>query len=106
MTPLTPREVAARWKVSEKTVRITAAACRIGKTVAATLPPPARHHHIMLGLNRASKGLGLVAPDDQGFLTNTGRFVGRIEAWDIAKAADQIIGKTPCPGTLYSEDLW
>lgn len=87
------------------TERIIAAACRIGRTIA-SMPAPARHHDVMYALDACEKGLGLVHPNHQGFLTSTGRFVMRFEAWDIAKAADQIRGKPPVPGTLYSEDLW
>jgi len=48
--------------------------------------------------------------EEQGFLTNTNRFVGRHEAYDIAFKADQIIG--PNKGRpdnhigLTSEDLY
>ena len=42
----------------------------------------------------------------QGFLTSKNRFVGRQEAWNIAKQADQIIKVSGGEGTLYSEDLW
>ena len=33
---------------------------------------------------------GKVMTNNQGFITSTGRFVTREEAWDIAKDADQI----------------
>ncbi len=43
--------------------------------------------------------------DDQGFITSTGRYVGRKEAYEIASAAKQLkydnISKE-----LYSEDLY
>jgi len=44
---------------------------------------------------------------EQGFVTDTGRFVDREEGHLIAKAAGQIIRR--CGGdhhTLYSENLW
>lgn len=44
--------------------------------------------------------------DAQGFITNVGRFVGRVEALAIAKAAGQTILKHGNPDVLYSEDLW
>lgn len=45
---------------------------------------------------------------DQGFLTNKGRFVGRIEAMDIAKDQGQILrlSGSPNPDILFSEDLY
>ena len=52
---------------------------------------------------------------DQGFLTSTGRFVSREEAWGIAVASGQIIRRVGGQpdyaidevGTkLYSENLW
>lgn len=45
---------------------------------------------------------------DQGFLTNKGRFVGRIEAMEIAKEQGQIIRLSGSPNAdiLFSEDLY
>lgn len=47
---------------------------------------------------------------EQGFLTNKGRWVDRQEAWKIAVKARQIIrrvgGDTAEGGTLYSENLY
>ncbi len=44
--------------------------------------------------------------DNQGFITNTNRFVGRQEAWRIAEAAAQVGGHMNAePRDLYSEDL-
>lgn len=45
---------------------------------------------------------------DQGFLTNKGRFVGRIEAMEIAKKQGQIIRLSGSPNAdiLFSEDLY
>ncbi len=42
---------------------------------------------------------------EQGFLTTTGRFVSRREAFPIAHEANQIIHKQPTYHMLYSEDL-
>jgi len=88
--------------------RIVAVACRVtapetgsprGQFQATvTLPAPARHHDILWGFGR-------VLPEDQGFLTSTGRYVDRKEAAQIAWAAEQV--KTLiAPPNLYSEDLW
>lgn len=44
---------------------------------------------------------------DQGFITSKNRYVGREEAWELAKAAGQIIErKHQTEGYLYSEDLY
>lgn len=45
---------------------------------------------------------------DQGFLTNKGRFVNRIEAMEIAKEQGQVIRLSGSPNTdiLFSEDLY
>ena len=47
--------------------------------------------------------------ENQGFMTSTGRFVTRAEAFKIAKANDQIIHKmfdNDSEGSLTSEDLY
>lgn len=45
---------------------------------------------------------------EQGFLTNKGRFVGRKEAMEIAKAQNQVIRLSGSPNSdiLFSEDLY
>jgi hypothetical protein len=50
-------------------------------------------------------GLGPEAQHHQGFYTSAGRFVDRVEAVEIAKAAGQIT-EPKWPPQLYSEDLW
>lgn len=67
------------------------------------MPAPARHGDVLKPLYDLDGEL--VGPEDQGFLTSTGRFVGRIEAADIARLAGQI-AKLSWPPFLYSEDLW
>jgi len=69
------------------------------------LPPPKRHHdilHLMTAI-----GLPKIAHQEQGFLTNTGRYVNRLDALEIAKAAGQNpkMANAPYLG-LFSEDLW
>lgn len=52
---------------------------------------------------------GLEAPikmHEQGFITNTGRYVSREEALEIAKAAGQIIKKHNPQYQLLSEDIY
>jgi hypothetical protein len=86
------------------TERIVAAALKIGSMIISA-PPPARHHtllHAFSAYNRKT----MVKPSDQGFLTSTGRFVGREEAAWIAVAADQIAETKFQSNHLFSEDLW
>jgi hypothetical protein len=66
---------------------------------------PARHNDLI----RIVRGLGYkrpIEPDDQGFITSTGRFVTREEACVIARNAGQIIKKHGPDDELFSEDLW
>ncbi|WP_300534907.1 hypothetical protein [uncultured Mameliella sp.] len=88
--------------------RIVAAAIRDeGTGLTFSLPAPARHHDVL----RAMTALGLDAmkighPDAQGFLTDTGRFLGRIGAACCAIDAGQIDALKFNARELFSEDLW
>lgn len=86
------------------TERIAAAAIQFGATI--SLPPPARHHTIIQTMD-AEMGIPgqLATPQSQGFVTDTGRFVNRVEAYYLAFKACQIISGTKGP-QLFSEDLW
>lgn len=81
--------------------RIVRAAIRVGHAVY-SVPPPGRHGDVF-ALDKATHQC---APEDQGFLTSTGRFVERDEALTIAAAAGQIIVKTGPADILFSEDVW
>lgn len=73
--------------------------------VTVTAPPPARHHSLLHPVANEH----VIGPDDQGFLTSTGRYVGRVEALQIVKAAGQHQIDHPsrnAGGQLFSEDLW
>lgn len=59
-----------------------------------------RHYNILRQSDSVSKH-----PDNQGFLTNRGRFVSREEAFSIAKHANQV-QKTISNLRLFSEDLY
>lgn len=68
---------------------------------------PARHHHVIwymasIGVNGENGDNTL----DQGFVTSSGRFVDRSEAWFIAAQIDQFLHEPHNPGTLHTEDLW
>ena len=73
-----------------------------------------RHHNciatfaLMVGFPYDEKGIKLMNTEEQGFLTNKDRFVGRLEALDIARKANQL---KPDEGInerigLYSENLY
>lgn len=72
-----------------------------------TKPAPTRHHNVLndmsivFGLDAIEHGI----PENQGFLTSEGVYVGREEAAKIAIAAGQIT-KTNWGKHLFSEDLW
>lgn len=85
--------------------RVAAAAINFGAII--SLPPPARHHTIIQTMDTEMGIAGsLATPQTQGFITDKGRFVNRVEAYYIAWKAGQLLnGEKPTP-QLYSEDLW
>lgn len=94
----------AEAKKAEPQERIIAAAINMGAVI--SLPPPARHPTIIQTMDLQMNMDGTLAmPFTQGFLTDRGRFVNRVEAYYLAYRAGQIKGDKPTP-TLYSEDLW
>lgn len=72
-----------------------------------SVPAPGRHHHVLNNFSiAAEKNMATHSgPEDQGFLTSTGRFVDRIEGAEIALKSGQI-KELSWPPYLYSEDLW
>lgn len=70
-----------------------------------TLPRPARHHDITRMMVE-KHALPIEAQRHQGFVTNTGRYVGREQACRIATNAGQIKQKTNPKNKLFSEDVW
>lgn len=86
---------------------IVAAALKFGEIIVSQ-PPPARHHTLLRGMfDIIGKNEAVpIGADDQGFLTNTGRFVDRKEAAELAVFAGQITMTKFQPNTLFSEDLW
>lgn len=83
-------------------MRIVAAAIRANGLVM-SMPRPARHCHIMAAM--PARMARAVRPDDQGFLTDTGEFLGREQALDVARHAKQLKREVNS-FELYSEDLW
>lgn len=63
----------------------------------------------MFGVLKSSLAVTPELPfgEDQGFLTNTGRYVGREGVMVIARRAGQLL-KVPTfqPDALFSEDVW
>lgn len=70
-----------------------------------SVPRPGRHHDVCHKMV-LEYGLPTEAQHNQGFVTNTGRFVDRREACIIATAAGQIKNKTFPLYELFSEDMW
>lgn len=93
---------------NEEVEHIVAAAVQY-RGITLSLEAPARHHTILQTMDI----LVGISQDElhssyQGFLTNKGRYVNRVEAFYIAWKAGQIT-KEEKPGRnpeLYSEDLW
>ena len=65
-------------------------------------PAPARHNHLVHEIAELLDRV--IEPNEQGFLTSTGRYVGRDEAWQIASVAGQIVDTLCQP--LFSESIW
>ena len=87
------------------TQKIVAVAIRYKGMIIST-PAPARHGDVLEAMHRAFGDPGFAEdPINQGFLTDTGRYVERIPAVEIAVKAGQI-EKPNWPPNLYSEDLW
>lgn len=83
------------------------AAAIILEGVIFTLPPP--HRHIDIWEYMVSKHGVNPAQGTQGFITDSGEFVDRSEAYKIAKESHQILPSEQYsgrPNQLYSEDLW
>ena len=73
-----------------------------------SLPAPARHHDI-IRYTKDLTGEPTSSRDTQGFIAvdHRGvRFVGRIEARDIALHVAKQITTASHPTELFSEDLW
>jgi hypothetical protein len=82
---------------------IIAAAIKVGSLVH-FMPQPARHNDILLEM--AKNGVPKPINGEQGFITQSGRFVGRELAFEIANSFNQIKIKHGRQIKLYSEDIW
>lgn len=79
----------------------------VAEEVIISAPPPHRHHHLIYA-GYTTKGNKSVGPQEQGFLTSSGRFVDRVEGMQIARACGQPFnGEHKVDSTyLFSEHLW
>ena len=59
----------------------------------------------LLGKRTCQFGEDCAGESEQGFVTNTNRFVDRVEGLKIAREANQLINETPF-SELYSEDIY
>lgn len=86
--------------------RIVAAAI-VFEGINCVLPPPARHHTILHAIAHLRPDV-IIGPDEQGFVTDTGRWVDRFEAKRIAIEAQQYLVPEDIDlrDRLYSEELW
>jgi len=92
---------------------IVAAAIKVGALIC-SVERPGRHHDVFNAMLRAGF-VNRIGPEQQGFITSHGRFVGRELGRQIAEGADQIIaGRIGPDGVpykaqhpqLFSEDVW
>lgn len=80
--------------------KITHVAIRYGGKVYSS-PKPNRHHHVIRLIG------GIHGPSIEGFLDDTGRFLDRQEALQVALAAGQVLNPADIRANrLFSEDLW
>lgn len=94
---------------------IIAAAIKIADVVC-FIPSPARHHHVLHSLAKSFNGRTDrgYTEEVQGFITDEGEFLNRIEAMGHCLNCGQIlkgritnINPNPYMGPeLFSEDLW
>lgn len=71
--------------------------------------PKARHHHLirlMVEQFGEDYDIKFAYPNNQGFLTSHGRYVGRSEARKIAEAQNQLVEGALKHRHLFSEDVW
>ena len=69
-----------------------------------SMPRPARHGDLISELHLC--GAGAYAHNEQGFVTNCGRYVDRIMARSIAEFQEQLKPDARKHKELFSEDVW
>lgn len=94
------------WEEAEKVECIYGPALRNADNDIYADPIPASHWSVSQNVKELHHDNTLTPLTwEQGFLTNTGRFVDRDEGFKIAQSAGQI-PPTWKPRHLFSEDLW
>lgn len=72
-----------------------------------SLPRPNRHNHVIHAMAVAGEPTPVYG--EEGFVTDTGKFLNRAEAGQLASVNTQYFqryGDAYPGGDLYSEDLW
>ena len=81
---------------------IVACAIKMPDGAIETMAKPARHNDIIHSIYLSIHRLDVAIKGVQGFVTNTGEFVNRSEAYVIAVRSGQVTSKQQ----LFPEDLW
>lgn len=76
------------------------------KGVLYTLPQPARHYELMHLINEDTGNNFIFGQGENGFITDTGEFLGRVGAGKHALACGQCKSIASASGELYSEEVW
>ena len=71
-----------------------------------SLVRPARHLDVIHYMTSLGLSPSVIAQSQQGFTTDTGRFVTRSRALKIARRAGQLKAAPTHPDELFSEDVW
>lgn len=78
------------------------------KGIIYSLQKPNRHHNVIQKIVELTHVDTVDAHgNDQGFLDDTGKYLNRKEALEVAKASDQLRSDRPIwNNELFSENLW
>jgi hypothetical protein len=90
--------------MTDITERIAGVAIRMTDRMFVSMPAPARHGDLISELCLC--GASEYAHNEQGFVTDTGRYVTRRQAKRIAFEAGQLKGDVVNHHDLFSEDVW
>jgi len=73
-----------------------------------SLPKPNRHHNVIIKIIELTNAQTVDAHgDDQGFLDDTGKYLNRKEALEVARVNGQLRNDRPIwNNELFSENLW
>jgi hypothetical protein len=78
--------------------------CPQYKAIIISSPAPARHSDILIPMSQMHPTAAHEA--EQGFLTDTGEFLGRIGAKQLVRDTKQPTIRNTHQTELFSEDLW